>query len=158
RIFPAGHVGALVAHGVGDFGLLRPFAGAGGDQQDEGEGKAGGDEGLPGHFWVGIEPRAGSKGLSSWAATMDYPIFPPPPTPLAKAAPRPGFIAGLGAVFSGIGFVATTPAVWPLALVPIAVGLGLSAALSVLAIKFIPPLFVAWLGATSGLLAKVLGV
>src|SRR5262245_38704868 len=89
---------------------------------------------------------------------MNHPLAPAAPAPIAKAPPRPGFGAGLGAMFSGIGFIATTPAVWPLAMVPIGIGCTLAVPLSVLAIRLIPPLFVTWFGATSGILASALGV
>jgi CysZ protein len=89
---------------------------------------------------------------------MAEPLVPKAPAPLAKAPARPGFGAGVLAIFSGIGFIAKTPEVWPLALVPVAIGSALFAALSGVAIKLIPPLFTAWLGGTSGLLAAVLGV
>src|SRR5262245_50890955 len=89
---------------------------------------------------------------------MQNPLAPQAPAPLAKTPARPGFRAGALSFFSGMGFIATTPEVWPLALVPIAIGTGLLAILSFVAIKVIPPLFTAWLGGTSGVLAAVLGV
>jgi CysZ protein len=88
---------------------------------------------------------------------MAQPLVPQAPAPLALSPPRPGFRAGALAIFSGFGFIATTPAVWPLALVPVAIGTGLFAILSVVAIERIPPLFAAWLGGTSGLLATIVG-
>ena len=89
---------------------------------------------------------------------MDHPLVPRPPAPLQIPTARPGFGAGVAAIFSGIGFIATTPAAWPLAMVPIAVGVSLSAVFGTLAVKLIPPLFTAWLGGTSGILATTLGV
>lgn len=89
---------------------------------------------------------------------MNYPLAPNAPAPLAKSNPRPGFVAGARAIFSGVGFIAATPEVWPLALVPVAIGTGLTALFSATAIKLIPPLFTGWLGATHSVLAVVFGV
>lgn len=89
---------------------------------------------------------------------MPSPLAPPTAAPLAAPAPRPGFGAGVLSLFSGFGYLLGTPAVWPLAAVPVVIALGLSAVLSTVAVKLIPPLFAAWLGTTSGLLATVAGV
>lgn len=58
-------------------------------------------------------------------------------------------------MFSGFGFIVGTPAVWPLAAVPVIIALGLTALLSAVAIKLVPPLFAAWIGAKPHLLATV---
>ncbi len=89
---------------------------------------------------------------------MSTPLAPYAPAPLAAPVPRPGFVAGLLALFSGFGFLLGTPSVWPLAAVPVVIALGLTAVLSTVAVKLIPPLFAAWLGGTSGLLATIAGV
>jgi CysZ protein len=47
---------------------------------------------------------------------------PPPSHGLARPLRRPGFVDGTRALFSGFGFVFRSPAVWPLAMVPVAVG------------------------------------
>jgi CysZ protein len=68
-------------------------------------------------------------------------LAPRPDDRLARAE-RPGFFGGMSAFFSGFGFVLTTPAVWPLALVPMVVALGLTLGFSGLAMHFLMP----WLG------------
>src|SRR5690349_4290943 len=94
-----------------------------------------------------------------WPGRMPHPmdsrLAPTAPAGLAGAPPRPGLVDGARALFSGIGFIVTTPEIWPLAMVPIVIGSVLSVALWVPAIKFIPPLFTAWLGATHGTLAMI---
>jgi CysZ protein len=52
---------------------------------------------------------------------MTSALAPRPPDPLAQPVDRPGFLDGTRALFAGFGFIARTPAVWPLALVPVAV-------------------------------------
>lgn len=87
------------------------------------------------------------------------PLVPVAPSPLARPSPpRPGLGAGLGAMLNGLGIIVKTPAMWPLALVPAAIGTALSAALSVAAISVIPGLFIGWLGPTHGTLATIAGV
>lgn len=44
-----------------------------------------------------------------------------PPGPGGAPAEKPGFGAGVGALFSGFGFVITNPGVWPWALVPVVI-------------------------------------
>jgi CysZ protein len=76
-------------------------------------------------------------------------------SPLApRQASRPGFADGLGALFSGFGFVITTPAVWPLAIVPAAVALGVTALLGGAAVHVISPVIRDHLGTTSVLLTQ----
>lgn len=48
-------------------------------------------------------------------------MAPVPPAPLAPPGARPGFFDGTSALFSGIWFVVRSPAVWPLALVPVGI-------------------------------------
>lgn len=59
---------------------------------------------------------------------------------------KPGFVDGMKALFGGFGFVMTTPAVWPLAMVPIAIALVLSGVLGGIALDLVPPLIAGWLG------------
>jgi len=40
---------------------------------------------------------------------------------MSQATARPGFFDGVGALFSGFGFVLKNPPVWPLAMVPVAI-------------------------------------
>jgi len=80
------------------------------------------------------------------------------PTLPAQLAVRPGFADGFKALFQGFGFIAKTPPVWPLALVPMAVALGLTAGLSVLAIKLVPPLVHGWLPTSAAWLVTLVSV
>jgi CysZ protein len=108
---------------------------------------------------------------------MSYPQGPhvqgPYPAPLAPhqalapaggglvPAPRdrPAFGAGVRALFGGFGFVLSNPGVWPLALVPVAVGAALTGVLGWTAVAFVPDQIRALLGARGdGLLGTVLGV
>jgi CysZ protein len=62
-------------------------------------------------------------------------------------------------MLNGLATIVKTPALWPLALVPAAIGTALTVALSAVAIGWIPGLVAAWLGAshvTLGLIAGVL--
>jgi CysZ protein len=80
------------------------------------------------------------------------PARPPPGTPLAlRPAPGRGLVLGLRSLFSGFGFVLTTPAVWPLALVPVVLAVGITALLGGAAVGFLPAKVAAWVGATSTL-------
>src|SRR6202044_2458634 len=67
---------------------------------------------------------------------------------------RPGFLDGLSALFSGFGFVITTPGVWPLALVPVAVALGLTGLLGGVAVHFLSPWIRSLAGTQSVLLTQ----
>jgi CysZ protein len=80
--------------------------------------------------------------------------YPLAPRPSARPTSRPGFLDGLSAFFSGCGFVLTTPAVWPLALVPVVVALGLTGLLGGLAVHFISPWIRDLAGAQSVLLTQ----
>jgi CysZ protein len=53
-------------------------------------------------------------------------------------AERPGFIAGLKSLWGGIAWLVKTPDAWPYAVVPIAIAIGLMAALSWTMIAFVP--------------------
>jgi CysZ protein len=70
-------------------------------------------------------------------------------------APGPTFGDGIACFFGGIRFVATTPAVWPLAAVPTLVGGAVSVILAFLAVPRVRPAIVAWLGPNPGWLASI---
>lgn len=73
-----------------------------------------------------------------------------PPGTLARPEARPGFFSGVGALFSGAGFVIGTPSIWPLAMVPVVIALlvtGLSTGVTWWLV--LPPLG-AWLRAHLG--------
>ena len=93
-------------------------------------------------------------------APVQHPLVPVAPAPLRPlATPRPGLVAGAGAMLTGLGIIVKTPALWPLALVPAAIGTAIAAALSAVAIGWIPSLVAQWLGqghATLGVIAGVL--
>jgi CysZ protein len=52
----------------------------------------------------------------------------------------PGFFAGLTCFFRGLGWTFATPQVWPLAMVPMGLGVGLSALIGWLTVPFMPSL------------------
>ena len=90
---------------------------------------------------------------------VQHPLVPVAPAPLGPPnAPRPGLVAGAGAMLSGLAIIGKTPALWPLALVPVAIGTALTAALSAVAIGWIPGLLARWLGATHVTLGVIAGV
>jgi len=72
----------------------------------------------------------------------------------AKAVPprRPGFLTGLRSLFGGFGFVLGTPAVWPLAVVPVLMVVLVGGLLGSLSVAFIPGLMGDWIGPTSSAL------
>lgn len=78
----------------------------------------------------------------------------PPPPPKE----RPGVGVGLRSLFSGFGFIVSTPDVWHLAIVPVAVALVLTLTLGWAAVALIPPWIQALFGAPSGALMGVLAV
>lgn len=89
-----------------------------------------------------------------------------PPAPLASrrarcskqgmdANERPGFVTGLSCLFSGLWWTLTTPSVWPLAMVPIVLGLVLTSILGVVSIGFMPGWIAALVGPTSSALGSV---
>jgi CysZ protein len=75
---------------------------------------------------------------------------------LALRPPRPGFRVGLSSVFRGIGWVVTTPAVWPLAFVPMLVALVIMVGLGITTVYLVPGWVEAWIGPASSLAVSVL--
>jgi CysZ protein len=76
---------------------------------------------------------------------------PPPAAPLAPAPrERPGFGAGVRALFGGFGLIFGDPGLVPLALVPIAVALAATGLLGWAAVAFVPDLVRALLGEHAG--------
>jgi CysZ protein len=88
---------------------------------------------------------------------MTSALAPRPSDSLARAE-RPGFLDGTRALFSGLGFLARTPAMWPLAMVPLVIASAATAALGSGAAALIFPWIAAKLGAHAWLVifAKVL--
>jgi CysZ protein len=76
----------------------------------------------------------------------------------ARPLRRPGFFDGTGALFSGFGFVLRTPAVWPLAMVPIAVAGVVTTLLGVGAMHFLTPALAGLFGPLWGFLATIVEV
>jgi CysZ protein len=77
---------------------------------------------------------------------MPAPILPFAPDPLGPLnAPRPGFVAGAGAMLEGLTIIAKAPALWPLALVPAAIGSALTAGFSLAAVHWVPGLVKHWI-------------
>ena len=70
-------------------------------------------------------------------------------------AARPGFGAGIKALWGGVSWLAKTPDAWPLAAVPIAIGIGISGVLTWLSIAWVPALVADLIGPTSGTLAGI---
>ena len=89
---------------------------------------------------------------------VQNPLAPVAPAPLGHPTPRPGLVAGVGALFAGLGIIVKTPALWPIALVPVAIGAAITAALSVVAVSVIPGLMAGWLGPAHGALAVFAGI
>jgi CysZ protein len=90
---------------------------------------------------------------------VQHPLVPVAPAPLGPpATPRPGLVAGAGAMLTGLGILVKTPALWPLALVPAAIGTAITAALSAVAVGFVPGLVAQWLGAEHATLGVIAGV
>jgi CysZ protein len=78
----------------------------------------------------------------------------PPPSPL----PRPGFRAGIAALFGGYRHLLGTPEIWPLALVPVAVALVLAVVFGGLAVAGAPRFVAAIVGEHEGALWTALVV
>lgn len=78
------------------------------------------------------------------------------PLELAPVKP-PGFVDGLRAFTSGVGFIVKTPSTWPFAAVPVLIATALTVALSAGAIHWIPGLIEQAIGA-SGRLTQALSV
>ena len=90
---------------------------------------------------------------------MQHPLVPVASAPLGlPVGPRPGLVAGAGAMLGGLGIIVKTPALWPLALAPAAIGTAITAAFSAVAIGWIPGLVAQWLGTTHVALGVIAGV
>ena len=91
------------------------------------------------------------------AHTLQASPGPASPGPLALEPPppprRPGVLAGFKSLLSGIGWLATTPATWPLAMVPVAIAMVLTVVLGWSSVALVPVWIGELLGPTSGLLA-----
>jgi CysZ protein len=70
-------------------------------------------------------------------------------------APRPGFGTGIRCLFGGIGWLITSPSVWPLAMVPLAIGIVIGGALGAGAVVWVPGWIAALVGPTGGTLGAV---
>jgi CysZ protein len=90
--------------------------------------------------------------------TVNSALAPRLPDDLARPHARPGFLAGAGALFSGFGFVLRTPAVWPLAMVPVAVGVGVTALLGGGALHLLVPAIARVFGPRWGFVATLADV
>jgi CysZ protein len=90
---------------------------------------------------------------------MTAPLAPRAPDALARPAARPGFFDGTRALFSGVGFVMTTPSIWPLAIVPVAIATLLTAVAGGVALSLaLPPIakaILAHVGERFGFLATL---
>lgn len=85
----------------------------------------------------------------------------PAQSPPAGLVPfeRPGFGAGMKAVFGGYGYLFRTPDIWPLALVPTGIALVLAVVLGIIGVKLAPMLVALLLKEPgTGMLWTVLGV
>ena len=89
---------------------------------------------------------------------MSSTLAPRPTDALARPPSRPGVLAGAGALFSGVRFLAVTPATWPLAMVPVAIVIASMAALGGGAIHLIGPWFAGIFGPRWAFLAIVADV
>ncbi len=68
---------------------------------------------------------------------------------------RPKFTDGIRCLFSGLWWMVTTPAAWPLALVPMILGILMTAVLSAISIGFVPGWVADAIGPTSSTVAGV---
>jgi CysZ protein len=66
-------------------------------------------------------------------------IAPASPARPAPPASRPGFLAGAAALLEGFWFVMRTPAVWPLAMVPVVIAGGITAGATAGALHVLAP-------------------
>lgn len=89
---------------------------------------------------------------------MNQALAPRPDDRLAVPAKRPGFLDGMKALFSGFGFIVTTPETWPLALVPVAIALTITVLLGAVAIALIAPMIGALIGPGWAITAAILKV
>lgn len=89
---------------------------------------------------------------------MSSPLAPRSPDALAPPIERPGFLTGTRELFAGLGFVARTPAIWPLALVPVAVAGVTTTAVGATLASIVLPRVAALLGphAVLAVLAEIL--
>jgi CysZ protein len=71
---------------------------------------------------------------------------------------RPGFLDGTGALFSGFGFVMRTPAVWPLAMVPVVVAGAVTALVGGGTLHLLIPAISRFFGPRHGVLATIVEV
>lgn len=85
---------------------------------------------------------------------MPSPLAPRTPSTLAQPSERPGFFAGFAALFRGLALVAGTPALWPLALTPVAIATTLGVGLALLATHFVPPLVIGLVTVRLGLTGR----
>src|SRR5690606_25059416 len=69
---------------------------------------------------------------------------------------RPGFRFGLASVFRGVGWLVTTPAVWPLAVVPVLAALVIMGGLGAATLSFVPGWVEGWIGPGTSLAASLL--
>ncbi len=68
---------------------------------------------------------------------------------------RPSFATGFRCLFGGIAYVLSTPAVWPLAMVPLAMAVGVSIGLGIGAYSYVPLFVEQLVGTPSGWLAVI---
>lgn len=89
---------------------------------------------------------------------MSDPLATRPADALAKPLERPGFLTGTRELFAGFGFIAKTPSVWPLALVPVAVAGVTTAIVGTTLAAIVVPRVAALVGphAVLAVLAKIL--
>lgn len=89
---------------------------------------------------------------------MSSPLAPRPTDALATPPERPGFVMGTRELFAGLGFVARTPSIWPLALVPVAIALVTTTAVGATLATIVMPRIAALLGphAVLKVLAQIL--
>lgn len=85
-------------------------------------------------------------------------ITPVPPGVLGPPAARPGFVQGTSALFSGVWFVMRTPAVWPLAAVPVVIVAASTVGLTVGVMHVLAPRISAAFGPRLGILATLVEV
>jgi len=79
------------------------------------------------------------------------PVALAPPTPPR----RPTFVTGVRCMFGGIGWLATTPGAWPLAAVPLVIGVVATAILAFTSVGWVPDLIAALIGPTTGTWAGI---
>jgi CysZ protein len=93
--------------------------------------------------------------------TPPHALVPPPPGAGAPPAPRdaaPGVLEGLKSPFRGFGFILAHGDTWPLAAVPLFMGMLVTIGLSSLGVHFGSALLDQWLPSGSGLLLSLVAV